>query len=294
MKCARLAGVGLALALGLAAPEAVADPEGLEEALRLYRQGALSESMSAFDRALSAGGNDRAGLAAAYLHLGTLRAGARDPEGAARAFESLLSLDPTATLPTGASPLVTEPFERARARRGEAAALGADVRVPGRVPVGRTLAVDVAVHGDPGGLTREARAAAETEAGPARATASGAPPFRLSLPASATAVAGVLRLRITLHDEHGSVLDETQTATAVAATAPGSEPGHDAEGGSAAPRGDPARVPRRDEDDGGGSVLGSPWFWGGAAVVVAGGVVAAFLLTTGDDQAHFGAVEVQR
>lgn len=289
MRCAWHAGVGLALAIGLAAPEAVADPAGLEEALRLYRQGALSESMAAFERALSAGGNDRAGLAAAYLHLGTLRAGARDPEGAAQAFTSLLSLDPTAALPPGTSPLVAEPFDRARDRRGDDGALGADVQVPTRVLVGRALAIDVTVHGDAAGLAREARATAQTGTAPARATASGAPPFRLSLPSSATATAGPLRLRVSLHDEHGSVLDEAEAATAVVATAP-----EDDEATPAPTVRDPARVPRGEDEDGGGSVLGSPWFWGSAAVVVAGGVVAAFLLTSGDDQAHFGGVEVQR
>ena len=57
---ARIVGVGVALALGLAAPDAGADPEGLEAALQLYREGALSDSLAAFRRALAAGGTDRA------------------------------------------------------------------------------------------------------------------------------------------------------------------------------------------------------------------------------------------
>jgi len=291
---ARIAGVGVALALGLAAPDAGADPEGVEAALRLYREGALSDALAAFRRALATGRNDRAGLATVYLHLGVLSAGARDPEGATDAFERLLSLDPTATPPAGSSPLVTEPFERARTRRGTAPVLGADVTLPARIPAGQALSFDVAVHGDPGGLAREARAVAEAEGARTEATASGEPPFRLSLPARATAAAGRLRLHVSLHDEHGSLLAATTAATTVGSAVPDARTA--ATRATVEPPDRAAPVGRTDGDEGrGGSVLASPWFWGGTAVLVAGGVVAALLLTQpGDDQAHFGPVEVQR
>ena len=295
MRTPRVAGLSLALLLGLAAPPARGDPDGVAIALRAYGEGALSDAMAAFDRALEQGGNDRAALGSIYLHLGILRAGARDPDGALRAFSALLSLDPDAAPPAGSSPLVTEPFERARARRSGQSALAAEARVSPRVPQGETLAVDVAVRGDPAALTQEARVTAGSSQS---AAASGAPPYRLTLPGSATASAGALSLRVTLHDAHGSVLDETDVATQVvggAARAPATAghtagaPGHTA----GAPGG---RAGHRDdrERSGGGSVLGSPWFWGGAALIVAGAVTATVLLTAGDDMAHFGSVEVQR
>lgn len=286
-----LGAFGAVLAIGLAAPAARADADGVQAALRLYREGALSESMDAFEHALAAGGNDRATLGTVLLHLGILRAGARDPDGATRAFERLLALDAAASLPAGSSPLVREPFARARERRGEGPVLGVDVRVPARVRSGRTVDVVVEVHGDPGDLAREARASA---APGTSASATGAPPFRLTLPASATAHAGPLSLRITLHDEYGSTLDEAQASTVVEV----SPAAHAPPPAAAVPHEDGPHVDRvargGEEEDRGGSVLASPWFWGGTAVVVAGGVVAALLLTAGDGQAHFEPVEVRR
>lgn len=111
-------GVWLALVLTLVAGTAQASPRQVERALELYQAGQLTRALTAFERALAAGDNEAADMPTIYRHLGELRAGAGDAPGAEEAFKKLLELDPSATPGAEWSPVVLEPFERARAAAG--------------------------------------------------------------------------------------------------------------------------------------------------------------------------------
>lgn len=272
-----------ALALGLGVGRASADPARLEAAVRLYEEGAFSEAMEAFESLIREGGCDRPVLAAAYLHLGILRAGARDAEGAALAFEAALSLDPRARLPAGSSPTVGEPFAAAVVRRGDAPALGIRLDVPERVARGENVEVVVGVVGDSAQLAAEARA---TTGGSGTSTPWG-PPFRMSLAATEM---GTLAIEASLHDAHGSLLAAERAAVeVVAARPPGSA------GGPASRRArSPIRAEDRDDDrDDGGSILGSVWFWGGVVALVGGAVAIGLVATAEPDGAEFGEIRVR-
>ncbi|MCC7384880.1 MAG: hypothetical protein IT384_23735 [Deltaproteobacteria bacterium] len=110
-------------AVELAGGRALAEPHRLERALQLFEDGKLSQALSELERALKSGAHQGAELATIYLHLGILRAGAGDDPGAEEAFFGLCTLRPSEPVPSGASPVVTAPFERA-SRRCEASRLG--------------------------------------------------------------------------------------------------------------------------------------------------------------------------
>jgi hypothetical protein len=101
--------------LSASAGTADASPRQVERALELYQAGQLTRALTAFERALASGDNAPADMPMIYRHLGELRAGAGDAAGAEEAFKRLLELDPSATPGAEWSPVVVEPFERARA-----------------------------------------------------------------------------------------------------------------------------------------------------------------------------------
>jgi tetratricopeptide (TPR) repeat protein len=108
-------GAVVLLVLSALAGTAEASPRQVERALELYQAGQLTRAMTAFERALASGDNAPADMPTIYRHLGELRAGAGDAAGAEEAFRKLLELDPSATAAAEWSPVVLEPFERARA-----------------------------------------------------------------------------------------------------------------------------------------------------------------------------------
>lgn len=133
MSCPAVA-LALAAILATASSTASADPAQVAEATALVQQGQLTAALTAFERALASGGNDVADLRVIYRQLGVLRAGVGDAEGAQEAFERLLEVEPHATLPADTSPVVLEPFERARVAAPRAP------EAPAPAPVTRTRA----------------------------------------------------------------------------------------------------------------------------------------------------------
>ncbi|MBI2896305.1 MAG: hypothetical protein HYY06_22295 [Deltaproteobacteria bacterium] len=119
--------VALAAAVVAAPLPAAANPRLVARAVSLYDAGQLTRALSTFEQALAAGDNDDAAKRTIYLHLGILRAGAGNAAGAEEEFSRLLALDPSATLPPDSSPVVTEPFERARAAFHQEADLDLEV-----------------------------------------------------------------------------------------------------------------------------------------------------------------------
>ncbi len=83
-------------------------------AVELYRDGALPESMGAFEAALRSGRLDRADLARVCWHLGVLRMITGRSDDAGEMFEFALALDDTLGAPTELPPEQQQVFENAR------------------------------------------------------------------------------------------------------------------------------------------------------------------------------------
>ncbi len=253
----------VAASLLLTAPSgtALAQSRGLSRALELYEQGELAGALAVFERTLSEGGHDAATVRTIYVHLAVLRAGAGDGEGAIAAFRALLSLDPAAQPPEDVSPVIREPFDQARAARGDAPALAMRVDAPATHEVGDRHAAVVHATGDGERLVRSVRI--EVLSGPARGRTldpTGAPP-RFEFPPDATSEAGDLVYRVDLLDAHGSTLASSERSVSVFARSEPPPP----------------------------SFLSNPFFWGGAAAVVGGVILVAVLASGGSGQATVGA-----
>jgi hypothetical protein len=94
-----------------------ADP--LEDGRRLKAELRYDEARAAVERVLRSGVGGPQQLAETYRLLGELAAGMDERVAAEAYFARLLSLQPEATLGSGASPKLTVPFDAARARLGQ-------------------------------------------------------------------------------------------------------------------------------------------------------------------------------
>jgi hypothetical protein len=99
----------IARAGGATSGDMLADAQRLEAGLE------YEKALVVADRAIAAGGADRARLVELELLAGRVAAGLDKPDIAREHFARALAIDPTVALPAGTSPKLTEPFDAARA-----------------------------------------------------------------------------------------------------------------------------------------------------------------------------------
>lgn len=187
----------------LASGRASADNPDFARARTLAGELRYDEAAVAVDAAIKRGGAAPKELAAMYKLAGILAGGLHQPELAARHFARALAIDPSVTLPLGASPKLTRPFAAAKSRLA-----------------GRRLSLTAAVSGRRASLTAAdpvsliARVRIERRAGAVVARLAG-PPFQHTAagdgPESLIAVAV---------DASGNRLAEVSFEIAGAATGP--------------------------------------------------------------------------
>ena len=144
--------VSLGAALCLGGRTATANPD-LKDAKLALADLDFEQARTRLDRALRWGRNSPAQMVEILRLAGEVQAALGDTAGAEQHFFEMFTLDPSVALPTGASPKLTEPFSRARARSATSGALTATCELDPRGP-----AVKVRVTSDPASLLAGARA----------------------------------------------------------------------------------------------------------------------------------------
>jgi hypothetical protein len=258
---------------------------GLDRALSLYDAGRLSEALDELEDTLRRGNLSPPDLAQLYRHLGILRAGSRDAGGAEQAFLALLSIDPHVELAKDQSPVIVEPFTRAKKRLSNGTGIVLKLSGSREIDAGTRYAAVVEIEGDAANLVKAARARIGQEA--VEIDARGPPPIKLAFPEATTERERALRYEVELIDAYGSIVRATEGEVNIVAVAPA----------MAVPVFVPAKpelvsppTPIAAES----SLLESPWFWGGvgAAAITGAVVIIAIVASPGSGQARFSPVEV--
>jgi len=149
------AALALAISLGLWPALALAEPESLEQARRLYLAARFDDAERAFLDLLADPSATRADVTQAYRHLAVIRLARGRRAAAEEAALRAASLDPTVQAPEGASGSVRALFEDVRARV-PASGLAARLRAPIDPVAGAPAEVEIEVDGDPGQLASAA------------------------------------------------------------------------------------------------------------------------------------------